>query len=72
MKVKEPRSYAFRRNETVWNNEHVPLDRKVGRESYKARTKNAPRDNFRSQVEQNAGNAQVNAPENYMFQKKEW
>lgn len=72
MKVTEPKSYAFRRNETVWDREHVPLDRKIGREAYKARTKNAAKDNFRSQAEKNAGDAQVNAPANYMFQKKEW
>jgi hypothetical protein len=66
----ERKSFAFRRMELM-DKEHVPLDTQVGRKQYQAR-KNKTIDPVRVQVENNAGNAQKNAPENYMFQKKEW
>lgn len=55
----------------MMDNEHVPLARKVARNFYQAH-KNMPIDPVRPQVEKNAGEAQKNAPDNYVFQKKEW
>lgn len=66
------RSFAFRRVQMM-DDEHVPLDRQVGRKAYQARKNKTPNP-LRSQVEKNAGEAQKNMPPGgqYIFQKKEW